>query len=271
MKTTLTVLLILELYGLSSGLIKQHFFVNQKKSWILALLHCRTHFHDLSTFTNENEEQQFLEDAVGQTSDAWIGLYKQSGVWKWTGGENATHISWDTSDGQPEDDDCAFLHKSHKKLHDIECTGKYAFFCMNISEFVLVQQEESWEGALEYCRTHYNDLASLSSENRLNSALQSITQAQTEYVWTGLRFLAGEWFWVNGDDLDFTAWPQTGQPQCPARNLRCGALGKLTGVWTPRDCEEKLNFFCSVDIEHGVSYGQSVSPTPRQETTEADV
>ncbi|ROL53421.1 C-type lectin lectoxin-Phi1 [Anabarilius grahami] len=226
MKTTLTVLLILELYGLSSGLIKQHFFVNMDKTWDSALKYCRTHFHDLSTFTDENEKQQFLADANGRTSDAWVGLHKESGVWKWSGGENATQISWDTSDGQPEDDDCAFLHKSHKKLQNERCNKSQKFFCM--TTFVLVQQEENWEGALEYCRTHYNDLASLSSENRMNSALQSITQAQTEFEWTGLRFLAGQWLWVSGDDLDFTAWPQTGQPQCPASNLRCGALGKLT-------------------------------------------
>ncbi|KAK7168561.1 hypothetical protein R3I93_004779 [Phoxinus phoxinus] len=258
MKTTLTVLVILELYGLSSGLIKQHFFVNEEKPWVFALQHCRTFFHDLSTFTTESEEQQFLEDAVGQTSDAWVGLYKISGVWKWAGGENATQTSWDTK--QPEDDECAFLHKGHKKLHDFKCMDKNAFFCMNISEFVLVQQKESWEGALEYCRKHYDDLASLSSENRLISALGKITQADTGYVWTGLRFLAGEWLWVNGDDLDFTAWSQTGPPQCPARNLRCGALDKQTRVWTHRYCGEKLNFFCSVHIVHGMSYGQAASP-----------
>ncbi|KAK7168566.1 hypothetical protein R3I93_004783 [Phoxinus phoxinus] len=246
MKMTLTVLLILELYGLSSGLIKQHFFVNKDKIWDDALEHCRTSFHDLSTFTTESEEQQFLADAVGQTSNAWVGLHKKSGVWKWTGGENATQISWDTGNKQPDDDECAFLHTDNKKLHDFQCKKKYAFFCMNISEFVLVRQKESWEGALEYCRQHYNDLASLSSENRLDSASGKITQADTGYVWTGLHFLAGEWLWVSGDDLTFMAWSQARLPQCPARNLRCGALDKQKKVWswTHRDCEEKLNFFC---------------------------
>ncbi|KAK7168565.1 hypothetical protein R3I93_004782 [Phoxinus phoxinus] len=244
MKTTLTVLLILELYGLSSGLIKQHFFVNEDKNWDDALKHCRFFFHDLSTFTTESEVQQFLEDAVGQTSNAWVGLHKESGVWKWTEGEKATQISWDSLNLPGLNENCAFLHKSTKKLHDENCDAILQLFCVNISKFVLVRQEESWEGALEYCRQHYNDLASLSSENRRNSALRKITQADTGYVWTGLRFLAGEWRWVNGDDLDFTAWSQTGLPRCPARNLRCGALDKQTRVWTHRDCEEKLNFFC---------------------------
>uniref|UniRef100_A0A8C1YJZ7 C-type lectin domain-containing protein n=1 Tax=Cyprinus carpio TaxID=7962 RepID=A0A8C1YJZ7_CYPCA len=139
---------------------------------------------------------------------------------------------------------CAFLCKYHKTLHYAECTDKYAFFCMNVSEFVLVHQKETWEGALDYCRTHYNDLASLSTKKRMDSALPEITQAETEYVWTGLRFLAGDWFWVSGDDLNYTAWYQNEQPQCPARELRCGALDKQTKLWTHRNCEEKLSFVC---------------------------
>uniref|UniRef100_A0A8C1ZL47 C-type lectin domain-containing protein n=1 Tax=Cyprinus carpio TaxID=7962 RepID=A0A8C1ZL47_CYPCA len=157
--------------------------------------------------------------------DAWVGLYAESGVWKWSEGENATEISWDIN--QPEKaDGCVFLRQGRKKLHNIECTAEYAFFCMNVSEFVLVHQKETWEGALDYCRTHYNDLA------------------ETEYVWTGLRHLAGDWLWVTGDDLNYTAWYQNEQPQCPARELHCGALDKQTKLWTHRDCEEKLSFFC---------------------------
>ncbi len=158
-------------------------------------------------------------------------------------GENATQISWDIN--QPAKiDGCAFIRRGVKKLHDAECTAKYAFFCMNISEFFLVHQKETWEGALEYCRTHYTDLASLSTTERMNFALLEITQAETKYVWTGLHFLAGHWFWVNGDDLDYTAWYQNEQPQCPARDLRCGALDKQTKLWTHRNCEERFGFLC---------------------------
>uniref|UniRef100_A0A672LWL6 C-type lectin domain-containing protein n=1 Tax=Sinocyclocheilus grahami TaxID=75366 RepID=A0A672LWL6_SINGR len=84
----------------------------------------------------------------------------------------------------------------------------------------------------------------LSTINRMNSALLEITQAETVYVWTGLHYLAGDWLWVTGDDLDYTAWYQNEQPQCPARDLRCGALDKQTKLWTHRNCEEKLSFFC---------------------------
>uniref|UniRef100_A0A671R7P5 C-type lectin domain-containing protein n=1 Tax=Sinocyclocheilus anshuiensis TaxID=1608454 RepID=A0A671R7P5_9TELE len=207
MKTTLALLLIMELYCLSFSL-KQHFFVT---------------------------------NASGQASDAWVGLHKkpETGVWKWSGGIDAEQISWDPAFNQPnnlDNENCGFLYKTNNKLHDEKCNITKPFFCM--TNFVLVHQKETWEGALEYCRTHYNDLASLSTINRMNSALLEITQAETVHVWTGLHFLTGDWLWVTGDDLDYTAWYQNEQPQCPARDLRCGALDKQT------KCEEKLSFFC---------------------------
>ncbi|XP_056611025.1 dromaiocalcin-1-like [Triplophysa dalaica] len=115
---------------------------------------------------------------------------------------------------------------------------------MNVSEIVLVHQSESWEGALEYCRHHHDDLASLSSNRSMTDALSKITGDQTQYVWIGLRFLAGRWFWISGDDLIFKVWSSDEQLQCPAQNQRCAALDKNTQTWTPRDCEEKLNFLC---------------------------
>ncbi|KAA0716159.1 C-type lectin domain family 10 member A MMGL [Triplophysa tibetana] len=242
MKTTLTVLLIIQLYGLASCVIKQHYFINQEKTWDEAQQYCKTNYHHLSTFINEIEEQQFLQDAVNQTSHAWVGLYKESEIWTWTTGGVATRISWNP--GRPDDDHCVSLGIPYKKLFDKPCTYLRTFFCMNVSEIVLVDQSESWEGALDYCRHHHDDLASLSSNRSMTDALSKITGAQTQYVWIGLRFLAGRWFWISGDDLIFKVWSSDEQLQCPAQNQRCAALDKNTKTWTPRDCEEKLNFLC---------------------------
>ncbi|XP_043104482.1 secretory phospholipase A2 receptor-like [Puntigrus tetrazona] len=241
MKTTLTLLLIMELCGLSSGLIKRHFFVKKEMTWDSAHSYCNVFFHDLSTFINELEQQQFLQDAANQTSNAWVGLHTELGVWRWSGGQTATEILWDTN--QPDTSDgCVFLHIDRKKLHDKDCTVQFAAFCM--TNFVLVPQKETWEGALEYCKTYYIELATLSTVQRMNSALMEISQAETEYVWIGLRFLEGDWLWVNRNHLYYTAWYQNEQPQCPAGDLRCGALDKKTKLWTNRNCEEKLSFIC---------------------------
>lgn len=59
-------------------------------------------------------------------------------------------------------------------------------------------------------------------------------------VWSGLRFLAGEWLWVNGEEM---LYPDL--PPCPIIGHYCGALLKNdTGSVEARDCLERKNFLC---------------------------
>ncbi|KAK2913444.1 hypothetical protein Q8A67_001843 [Cirrhinus molitorella] len=109
---------------------------------------------------------------------------------------------------------------------------------------VLVHQNKTWDEALDYCRKEYTDLASLSSETLMEEGINKIITSQTAYVWTGLRFMAGHWFWVSGDDLQYKAWSAEGEVQCPAEHLRCGALDIKEKVWKPTDCEKRQNFLC---------------------------
>nr|XP_055070723.1 secretory phospholipase A2 receptor-like [Misgurnus anguillicaudatus] len=224
--------------------MKQHYFIDLEKTWDDARQYCRNYFYDLSTFTNETENQQFLEDTTVQTFVNWIGLHKESGIWKWTGGENATQTIYDFYAEATKGNCGFFIGLTLQFLYSRECSYNAPFFCMRVFEIVVVQQTETWETALDYCRDHYDDLASLSSIRSMDYALGKTTEAQTQYVWIGLRFLAGQWFWVSGDDFKYKAWSAAGELQCPARNQRCGALDTSTKIWTPRDCQEKLNFLC---------------------------
>lgn len=81
---------------------------------------------------------------------------------------------------------------------------------------LLAQEMKMWEEALEYCRDHYTDLPSLLSETEHLQAQSKIEAAQTDHVWTGLIFLAREWLWVNGDNLEYQAWSGRKLPHCPA-------------------------------------------------------
>lgn len=59
-------------------------------------------------------------------------------------------------------------------------------------------------------------------------------------VWTGLRFLAGQWMWLNQADLNHTSLPL-----CPHEVQHCGALSKSdTSSLEPADCLMRLNFLC---------------------------
>uniref|UniRef100_A0A3P9MJB7 C-type lectin domain-containing protein n=1 Tax=Oryzias latipes TaxID=8090 RepID=A0A3P9MJB7_ORYLA len=121
-------------------------------------------------------------------------------------------------------------------------TSANGFFCLNL---IVVQEEKTWEEALEHCRENHDDLTSLLSETENLLAQNQIQDPTvTQRVWVSLRFLGDTWMWVNGDPLEFQAWTQTGDPdqQSPVWR-RCGALSKQ-GEWENRDCQEKLNFIC---------------------------
>ncbi|TRY88833.1 hypothetical protein DNTS_016923 [Danionella cerebrum] len=238
-KTTGALFLLLELCGVSSGLLKRHFYVNVKKAWADARQYCQHYYQDLSSFTDSLEETQFLNDAGAQSSNAWIGLRREAGVWMWSGGQNASVMS---SGEQNVNSNCVFVKKSDQMLYVDNCSGSHAFFCM--TTYAVVQENMTWEGALEYCRQHHFDLASLNSTTKMDAASGQMNQAQTQLVWVGLRFLAGRWFWLSGDHLDLAGSSGFPEHQCPAANLRCGAVDTHKKTWMARDCEEQLGFIC---------------------------
>ncbi|XP_064840053.1 collagen alpha-2(I) chain-like [Oncorhynchus masou masou] len=83
-----------------------------------------------------------------------------------------------------------------------DCTAnqRNPFWCFDLN-VILVQMNKTWEEPLDHCRRQYNDLTSLLSENEqlLVQRMMNSKGAQTDHVWTGLRFFSGFWLWVNGD------------------------------------------------------------------------
>uniref|UniRef100_A0A3B3CQJ9 C-type lectin domain-containing protein n=1 Tax=Oryzias melastigma TaxID=30732 RepID=A0A3B3CQJ9_ORYME len=116
------------------------------------------------------------------------------------------------------------------------------FFCLNL---IVVQEEKTWEEALDHCRENHHDFTSLISQTENLLAQNQIQNSTiTQRVWVGLRFLGDTWMWVNSNPLSYQAWTQTGdQDQHSPVWKRCGALTKQ-GEWENRDCEEKLHFIC---------------------------
>ncbi|KAA0722942.1 hypothetical protein E1301_Tti015614 [Triplophysa tibetana] len=244
MKTTLSVLLFLSLCGLNFSLFRKHLHVNRSLSWNEAQKYCREHHYDLSTLTSKEAHQVIKYQDINYWA-VWVGLYKIPKSlleWIWSGGENEPYF-WSSDEPNYLDlEDCAGMVTSNSLLLNINCHTHFTFFCMDLFELILVKQNKTWEGALDYCRENYIDLVSITSENITTDVKTNTMTSQTLYVWTGLRFLAGHWFWVNGDEYENGS--QNIPLQCPANNLRCAAVDTTLKVLKPQDCEEHLNFFC---------------------------
>ncbi|KAF3699617.1 hypothetical protein EXN66_Car015304 [Channa argus] len=137
-------------------------------------------------------------------------------------------------------------------------TANHTFlYCANqkkIQTTILVKQNKTWEEASNHCRaleavdpsrptTEYNnnryDLISLITENDYVNTRKKIQEATSDEVWTGLRFLAGEWLWVDGELVQYKDIQS-----CPTEGF-CGILAKnSTAQVETSDCEQRKNFVC---------------------------
>ncbi|RXN24422.1 macrophage mannose receptor 1-like protein [Labeo rohita] len=236
-----TILLIF-LCGLTKALIRKHFYVNIPMTWNDAQSYCRKYYEDLSTVTSQEEQDMLIQLAEGNNLDKWIGLYRNESdinQFLWSDGNFFSYSSWYS--GQPNNNNgnqyCVTLLYN---WFDYECFHLYTFFCHK-TFFILVKEKKTWGEALQYCRTHHSDLATITTERQLQLTKTETIESQTDSVWTGLRYLVGQWFWVNNKTLGI----ETSLSQCPAQPCRCGARNTKTDKWENRDCDEKLNFLCN--------------------------
>ncbi|XP_073692793.1 snaclec stejaggregin-B subunit beta-2-like [Garra rufa] len=246
MKAIVTMFLFLSLFGPNFSLYRKHFLVTEKMTWNDAQTHCREYYDDLSTVSKE-EAQLLIINPELNGDYFWIGLHMVSNSldqWSWSGGEDQKIDYWDSGEPNKVFEECGIVIRSKVKLHNANCSWPLPFYCMDVYEPILVQQSKTWDEAHDYCIQNYIDLVSLRSPMKMEEVIKKTITSQTVYVWTGLRFLPGNWFWAGGRDLKYKAWSAEGELQCPARNLRCGALDRITKIWQPKDCEEKLNFVC---------------------------
>ncbi|TRZ00403.1 hypothetical protein DNTS_007742 [Danionella cerebrum] len=243
-KASFTAFLFWSLFGLYTSLYRVHTYVSHSYKWKEAQDYCKRYWDDLSIF-NKDELKPYSDNLQG-TANVWIGLFRDPqyiNTWRWVNGQGATDLSWDGGEPSSLSEKCAGVRLSSAKLHDLDCNTLAPFYCMNVFELVIVQQESTWEEAWIFCEKNYISLAVLSSELIMKEAMEKSTTAKTKVVWIGLGFLAGQWFWVNGEGVGYMVW-SSAQLQCPAMNQRCGVYDVQQQVWKSADCEERLNFLC---------------------------
>ncbi|XP_073692895.1 putative C-type lectin domain family 20 member A [Garra rufa] len=246
MRASVTLLLFLSLFGLNVSDYRFHFFVDRYLSWNDAQQHCKKNYYDLST-VREQDINTMCGNPLLKSNYFWIGALRDptdNNRWIWSEGGDATITFWEPGQPNKDTEKCGTLCKLTLTLYDGTCSDHLQFYCMDVYELIVVHQRSTWEEALEYCRKNYDDLAIINSTTIMEEVKINSAAADTDEMWTGLRFLAGGWFWVNGVAFDYNVWSSVGEPQCPPMNQRCGVYDRTQKVCKPTDCEQRLNFLC---------------------------
>uniref|UniRef100_A0AAY4BVN1 C-type lectin domain-containing protein n=1 Tax=Denticeps clupeoides TaxID=299321 RepID=A0AAY4BVN1_9TELE len=117
---------------------------------------------------------------------------------------------------------------------------KKPFYCYQyMRKMIVVNENKTWDQALDYCRQNYTDLASVLTDREMIVAVRrSWGQDQ---VWIALRFVVKYWLWISGDALEYEVW-SGGQQQCPVEGYYCGALSDK--AWINKNCSQKYGFIC---------------------------
>lgn len=238
----LSFVFFLLLCGMAVCQMRNYIFIDKAMNWSFAQGYCRGKYIDLASISTDEENQRLKKATVAlSTTNVWLGLYRVVygvNIWQWSDGEPSLFLSW--APGQPDNagniENCGSMILSG--LNDANCALSLPFFCS--WKVVLVKDNKTWEEALDYCRKHYTGLASPISIGQPMLAENITVQTQTVSVWIGLRFVNGQWVWVNSVPLR----SQVSLPSCPTPHYSCGAHNTETAEWENRDCNEELNFLC---------------------------
>lgn len=234
-------MLLLHLLLLSVPAESKYVFITRHMTRNFARSYCRQHHIDLAPVQSDNDQQQLrsLLDKDDFNDYIWIGLERDNlGGWRWSGGGEVTTFFWD--DDQPNNANEQYGVTRKSRWHDTGAGLLKPFFCFHAT---VVSQRQSWEEALEHCRENHRDLASVSSATEAELIATEARRHSREPFWIGLRFLAGQWLWTDGQPLSY--WGGGGSSQCPRSKMVCGALQVDSGVtWEARDCEEQLQSIC---------------------------
>ncbi|KAI5106798.1 C-type mannose receptor 2, partial [Silurus meridionalis] len=222
--------------------IRKYFYFSSKLTWFAAQKYCRQNYTDLATVTSDDENQRVMRTVPSNFAYVFIGFNRTSqgsNTWQWSDGEQFIFFAWKS--GEPNNymgnEGCGSI--TAYGWNDSPCSNLFPFLCEMKVQFV--QENKTWDKALEYCRRYNKDLAYLNTEQDIFTADTTAAKFGIATFWTGLHFINGQWLWVNDNAMK----NNVSLSLCPVQNYRCGARNSITRTWENRDCNEKLQFICN--------------------------
>ncbi|KAJ0033504.1 hypothetical protein NQD34_000611, partial [Periophthalmus magnuspinnatus] len=221
-------------------------------SWHDAQKVCQDeHGGNLPTVTVDGiKEKGYLTEGKGVYG--WIGLYRVGGdTWMWAEGENLTYNAW--RNGEAVTNDCGAFNADKQMWQSYPCDTPLNVMCF-VDKLIVVHERKTWEEALEHCKSldQMGKCPGTSSTCKIQHSLATVESPvdnihvgkriyrATDEVWIGLRFLGGQWWWVNGEPVN----DHSILPSCPDHLSHCGAFSKTTNSLSITDCSKKLHFIC---------------------------
>ncbi|XP_058243764.1 snaclec agglucetin subunit alpha-2-like isoform X1 [Hemibagrus wyckioides] len=231
MKSLFFIFLLAVRCGAAVGVMREYIFINVYKNWTDAHSYCQIYYRNLADVNSMEENNRLMQ--VGSSSEGWLGLRRDSldptkHFINWCSSCPNTHVN------------CIYILTSGL-WNSGYCPKSKQFYCDRF--LILVKEKKTWEEAREFCRTNYTGLVSVPSETSLWQLNQETVGTETESVWTGLRFMDGQWVWANGEP-NIQLGSLVSMPSCPALFYRCGALNTTTNTMKNQNCNERLNFIC---------------------------
>lgn len=226
MERALACFLLLQVLSAALG---KYVYIEEKLKWLDAQKYCRKFHTDLAPVSNAHDMRRLRRLADLGYKYISFGLQRNEtdkDRWFWSGGGSVSTFFWAAGepDNRPGKDYGMIIDR---KWHDTSGMYYDPFVCYHV---VVVRERMTWEEALEYCREHHRDLASVASETEMLLIQKELEKnVTTEHVWFGLHFFPGLWLWVDGQPLEYKAWGEEGEQSCPTVSLECGAL-KLKGA-----------------------------------------
>ncbi|KAI5629825.1 hypothetical protein C0J50_7876, partial [Silurus asotus] len=246
MKSLSFIFYLLLLYGMALSQIREYIYVSQKMNWIAAQTYCRQQYGDLASITTEEENQRAANVTGLNEFEAFIGLNRtapHANIWQWSAGERPYFTKWHL--GEPNDitgESCTLF--TTNGWYDVTCDVNHPVLCQRseIREYIYVSQKMNWTTAQTYCRQHYDDFASITTEEESQRA-EMIAGPNVTH-WIGLNRTAPNvniWQWSAGEEFSYTNW-FPGEPNDCNGKESCTAT--FQNCWNDMDCKTYFPFMC---------------------------
>ncbi|KAG8005653.1 C-type lectin 1, partial [Nibea albiflora] len=161
------------------------------KKWTASLDECKKANASFVTLYDDEDAMFVIKFTESVEGSCWLGLHKNASIAtnSWSNGKPLifSHSSVNVANGTQK---CEAIDRNTWRGFD--CSERKYFMCYKGNNYSLVQKEKNWCQALQYCRKHYTDLVSISSQKQNGEVIK---KGNDTTFWIGL--LHDNWEWVD--------------------------------------------------------------------------